>query len=95
MMCSRCKVRKAATAGLLCMICLGGLAGTSSQQHHVQPVATVISAPPGDHAEKPHPPEASGTQPVRSVGTEVRPVNYLTLDEPVRGQLNWMNVLAP
>jgi hypothetical protein len=96
MMCSRCKVRKAATASLLCLFCLGWPTGTNPQEHHhVHPVAAVISAPPGDHAEQPHPPEASDTQPVRSAGTEVRPVSYLTLDDPVRGQLTSMNVLAP
>jgi hypothetical protein len=94
MMCSRCRIRKAAAVGTLCLFCLGWPADTGPQHHHVRPVAVVISAPSPDHAEQPHPPEAEGTQPVHGIAAEARPDSYLTLDDPVRGRLGAPNVLA-
>jgi hypothetical protein len=93
-MCSRCRIRKAAAAGALCLLCLGWPTGTGPQHHHAQPAA-VISAPPADHAEQPHPPEIEGTQPVHGVMAEVRLGGYFTLDDLVLGQFDGPYGLGP
>jgi hypothetical protein len=95
MMCSRCKVRKAAVAGALCLFCLHWPADVSPQHHHPhsQPAA-VISAPPADRPEPPHPPEIDGTQPAPGVAADVQPL-YFRLGHPVLGQLGGIGVLAP
>jgi hypothetical protein len=94
MWCWRCSIRKAVATGGLCALCFGGVTAAGSPLHeagHRAPSATV-SAPPFDHAEQPHPPEAEATYPVRPGVADHAPASF-RLDDPVLGSLDH-NTLA-
>jgi hypothetical protein len=96
-----CKIRQAIVAGGLCALCLGATSAPPGAAHHArQPSAIVITLAAGgaaspDH-EQPHPPETGGTKPADNVMALVADGGpWLTLDDPVLGQLNRKNKLAP